>query len=317
MNLIFLDKKQLESFVASQNQAQFLQSWEWGEFSAVKGKVWRLGVELDGQLVAVVSLLKKPLLLGWSYFYSPRGPLMANGHKDVFAWLCAEIKKLAKAERVIFWRCEPAKMLADKNLVQTIDIQPRQTLLIDLSQSETDLLAGMHQKTRYNIRLAEKKGVVIKHDRATYGQAGAWWQLLSTTSKRDNFKLHSQKYYERMLSLPFVELWRAEYQGEILAEAIIAYYGDTVTYIHGASANANRQLMAPYLLHWAAIKWAKQNGFKYYDFYGVDERRWPGVSRFKLGFGGQIIKYSGTFDLVFVRLYYWIYQILRKLRRKL
>lgn len=321
------DKKKLDDFVSSQPQAQFLQSWDWGLFNSEFGqKIWHLGMENDGRLVGALSFFKKSLPFGWSYFYSPRGPILncdlskkeINGQTvnfELYNFLFKEIKQIAKRERAIFWRLEPAKMLADKNLIQTIDIQPRQTLIVDLSKSEAEILSLMHQKTRYNIRLAEKKGVVIKHGRATAEQIDLWWNLLSTTGTRDNFKLHPKFYYEKMFNLPFVELWRAEYQGEILAMAIIVKYGDMATYVHGASSNSSRQLMAPHLLHWEAMKSAKSAGLKYYDFYGVDERRWPGVSRFKFGFGGQIVKYYGTFDFVFNRLYYGIYQLTRKLRR--
>jgi peptidoglycan pentaglycine glycine transferase (the first glycine) len=316
MELISLDKNQLEAFVASQAQAQFLQGWDWGEFNRGLGQtVEHWGVRDNGQLLGAVSLIKKVLPLGLTYFYSPRGPIIVDNNQAVFNFLQAEVKKIAKQEKIIFWRLEPVHILADRRLIRTLDIQPSQTLLIDLRQSREEILAAMHQKTRYNLRLAQKKGVAVKHGLAAKPEAADWWRLLSATAARDKFKLHRRAYYESLLTLPGAELWQARFAGELLAAAIIVSYGDTVTYVHGASAGNNRQVMAPYLLHWEIINWAKRAGYHYYDFYGVDERRWPGVSRFKLGFGGQIVKYSGTFDLVFNSLYYRIYQVLRKIRR--
>ena len=318
MDLITIDKNRLEAFVASEPHAQFLQSWEWGDFNL--GQVWRRGLIDDGRLVAAVSLLKKVLPLGLTYFYSPRGPIIdaalaPERRPAVMEKLSADIRSLAKKEGAMFWRLEPAAISAANNLRPTIEIQPRQTLLIDLSQSAAELLSAMHPKTRYNIRLAEKKGVEITHGRATDQDKAAWWRLISATGRRDAFKLHGRKYYERLLALSFIELWQAVYQGEVLAMAIVAKYGDTATYVHGASADSQRQLMAPYLLHWQVINLAKDQGLKYYDFYGIDEVKWPGVSRFKEGFGGQKLAYAGTFDLVFKPVYYRVYQILRKIRR--
>jgi len=200
-------------------------------------------------------------------------------------------------------------------IFQTIDVQPSQTLILDLTKSEEEILQAMHQKTRYNIRLAEKKGVKIV-------EAGAdrfeeFWQLLTSTGDRDDFNLHGRGYYQAMLKMDksFVKLLFAEYQGKPLAGNLVIFFGDTATYIHGGSSNDNREVMAPYAMQWHTIKLAKQAGYKYYDFHGIDETKWPGVTRFKMGFGGQIVKYPGTFDLVYDEAWYNIYKMIRKVRR--
>jgi lipid II:glycine glycyltransferase (peptidoglycan interpeptide bridge formation enzyme) len=322
------DKKQLNDFVGSQPHTQFLQSWQWGEFQReVSGFVWRIGVEDNGKLIASAKLVKKQLPMGKSYFYCGRGPIgitnyelrITNYELRITNYLFEEIEKIAKKEGVMFLRFEPINESIIHNsqfiIQKTIDVQPSKTLILDLSQSEDELLKNMHQKTRYNIRLAEKKGVKIV-------EAGAdrfekFWQLLVSTGDRDDFNLHGRDYYRAMLKLEnnFVKLFFAEYQGQPLAGSLIVFFGDTATYIHGGSSNESREIMAPYGLQWQTIKLAKQAGLKYYDFHGIDETKWPGVTRFKMGFGGEVVTYPGTFDLVYDAGWYNIYKMVRKVRR--
>jgi peptidoglycan pentaglycine glycine transferase (the first glycine) len=172
----------------------------------------------------------------------------------------------------------------------------------------------MHQKTRYNIRLAEKKGVKIYE--AGPEKFDDFWQLMTVTCERDKYRLHSRNYYAQMLAeKKLIKLYLAEFKNKPIAAVLASFSGDTVTYMHGASANDERNVMAPFLLQWEIIKSAKLAGYKYYDFYGIDEKKWPGVTRFKKGFGGEEINYTGTFDLVFNSTWYNIYKILRKFRR--
>ena len=173
----------------------------------------------------------------------------------------------------------------------------------------------MHQKTRYNIRLAEKKGVKIVESGAARFEE--FWQLLVSTGDRDEFNLHGRSYYQEMLKFDsnFVKLFFAESEGKLLAVSLVVFFGDMATYIHGGSANENREVMAPYALQWQMIKLAKQMNYKYYDFHGVDEVKWPGVTRFKFGFGAKQADYPGTFDLVYDQGWYNIYKMVRKVRR--
>jgi lipid II:glycine glycyltransferase (peptidoglycan interpeptide bridge formation enzyme) len=324
MKIINLNQKQLDDFVANQEHSQFLQSWDWSEFNDKLGaKVWRLGVEENGKLVATTTLIKKSLPLGRTYFYSPRGPVVKSQGSSlkfqVEEFLFSEIKKLAEQEKIVFFRFEPTSDLKLKTLnlklFQTLSIQPRQTIILDLTKSEEELLGAMHPKTRYNIKLAGKKNLTLKHGQPNTEEFSKFWQLMETTKKRDNFSLHSQNYYRAMLASNLMELWQVYFKDQLLAVAIIAKFGDTATYVHGASSNDLRPLMAPYWLHWHLIKEAKKEGFKYYDLFGVDKVKWPGVTRFKEGWGGANIAYLGTFDLVFNTGYYRLYQLLRRLRR--
>lgn len=309
------DKQQLNDFVRGRERNQFLQCWQWGEFQAkAAGKVIRLGVVDNEKLVAVATLVKKKLFMGKSYFYCPRGPA------GISNFLFGEIEKTAKREGAIFLRFEPPDELrvaagCGLRVNKTIDVQPSKTLILNLTKSEDELLKQMHQKTRYNIRLAEKKDIKIV-------EAGAdkfekFWRLLAATRDRGGFSLHSRGYYQAMLNQDssFVKMFLAEHQGKVLAGNLMVFFGDTATYLHGGSSDESRELMAPYALQWQVIKLAKGAGYKYYDFHGIDENKWPGVTRFKRGFGGQAVTYPGTFDLIFDPGWYNIYKMVRKIRR--
>jgi len=175
----------------------------------------------------------------------------------------------------------------------------------------------MHQKTRYNIRLAEKKGVIVKKINNNKKAIDVFWKLIEKTSQRDGFTPHSKKYYAQMLELENFNLWTAEYQNNILVANIVVNFGDTITYLHGASSNKDRNVMAPHLLQWEQIKWAKERGFKIYDFWGIAKEdsqndKWLGFTRFKKGFGGQEKRLPGTFDLVYNQKIYRVYNFFKK-----
>ncbi|MFH0951292.1 MAG: peptidoglycan bridge formation glycyltransferase FemA/FemB family protein [bacterium] len=317
MRLIHLEQAEQDRFVGSQNLSQFLQSWQWSAFQAdLSNKVYRLGVKDDQELVASASLIVKQTA-SFKYLYSPRGPIIKNGvdQTKVLNWLIKAIKELAKKDKAKFWRWEPTWALPvnDWSLQKTIDLQPPHTLILDLHQSEAELLKAMHQKTRYNLRLAEKKhiAVAVMKDQ----EWSEVWQLFKQTKARDGFSLHEQKYYQAMLQQPMFHCLVAKHQEEIIAANIICHYGDTATYVHGASANIHRETMASYLLQWRAITQAKAQGLAYYDFFGIDAKKWPGVTRFKQGWGGQPVSYIGTWDLIFSPIYYTLYKQLRKIRR--
>ncbi len=205
-------------------------------------------------------------------------------------------------------------------------IQPRTSLLIDISSSEADILAAMKQKTRYNIRLAEKKGVKVYQGSAA--DVSTFYQLAQVTAARDGFGVHSLEYYRAAFQLFSPErcaLWLAEFEGQPLAALMAFCQGEEAYYFYGASSNQQRHLMAPYLIQWAAIRWAKRQGCTRYDLWGIPdanlasleaefERRHTGlwgVYRFKRGFGGQWVQSVGAFDYVYQPLLYRLYKFRR------
>ncbi len=321
-----IQKEKLNNFLSQQTHSQFLQSWQWGELAEKESaKVTHIGIEDEGELVAVASLIKKKIF-GFSYWFCPRGPVIGVESKKlkVESFLFDEISSLAKKEGVIFLRFEPELEIGNLpagrqgwklKIVRSIDIEPSKTAIVNLQKTEDELLTAMHQKTRYNVRLAEKKGVTVR----TAGKEDfdSFWRIMKQTEGRDNFRLHSQKHYRQIMQLDsnFIRLLLAEYQGKVVAAVLASFFGDTITYIHGASSNEHRNVMAPYLLHWQIIKSGKAAGYKYYDLNGVDEKKWPGVTRFKIGFGGEIVNYPGTFDFIFNKRIYNTYKMLRFFRR--
>jgi peptidoglycan pentaglycine glycine transferase (the first glycine) len=282
---------------------RFLQSWEWGEFQQSVGeKIERRRVEEGGSQSLWV---RKQVPMFGEYWYAPRGPI---GKMDDVGG------------GAMFARIEPEKL--EMKARKSIDLQPAVTSILDLSKSEEDLLAGMHHKTRYNIRLAERKGVEIDLEETDFD---AVWKLFGETGVRGGFKLHSKKYYEKQLAaLAHGEcrafLGVAKFEGEAIAATIMIDFGDTRTYVHGASERTHRKLMAPALLHWRLIQDAKQRGFKWYDWWGVapadaENHPWEGISRFKRGYGGEDVEYPGTHDVILKPLRYRLYTLARKIRR--
>jgi len=293
-----------------QNQGEFLQSWQWGEFQeAVGRRVWR--IEVDNGLKGLV--IKHNLPLGKNYLYCPRGPI---GDFAPMGKFLTEVEKIAKKEKSIFFKIEPASALArDGRFIESPkQIQPQKTIILDLAKTEQELLEAMRPKARYNIGLAEKKGIKTEKDNQAIEE---FLELLEKTGQRDKFCLHPKEYYRKIMEVlgkeGMAELFVAKYQDKIIAANLVCFFGQNAAYLHGASDYNFRNLMAPHLLQWRTILEAKQRGFKYYDFWGVDERKWPGVTRFKKGFGGKEITHPGAFDLAFQPAWYWLYKTAKKI----
>lgn len=281
-----------------------MQAKEWGQFQESLGRrvFW----------VDEVLLIEMPLPLGQAYLYAPR----CSGRvfeKDFLA----ELLKIRQSKH-IFFRVEPEIQNSEfiihnpKFKRLSFSVQPQKTLILNLQKPEEELLGEMHHKTRYNIHLAERHGVKIKMGQEYFDE---FWKLMKETAQRDKIKIFSRDYYKKQLIVSDNfknELWVAEYEREIMAGNIVNFYGNTATYLHGASADKFRNLMSTYLLQWEQIKEAKKRGLQSYDFWGFDEKLWPGVSRFKKGFGGEVVEYAGAHDLVWKKMWYQLYELVKK-----
>ena len=350
MKIYFLDNKEEQvieeglynSFVANASDCgvELSQSDVWYNFVKQENKdAFKVLVTSDDMKVLSTALVIKNSfsilsLFNFSYLYCPRGPVFAKSlgreeQEEVFLLLSKEIRKRYKPIFLRFEACMSFREVINKSkrcFKKTIDLQPAKTLMIDLDKSEEDILAEMHQKTRYNIRLAKKKGVKILVAASDFSNKDVWeadfndfWQLMKKTSSRDTFNLHSKEHYRLLLltNPRVIKLFFAEQQGRRIACGVFSFFANKVTYLHGASDNDYRNLMAPHLLQFEMILKAKKEGYRYYDFYGIDEKKWPGVTKFKTGFAGFIFDYNGSYDYIFCPFSYYLYIFLRKIRRVL
>ena len=280
------------------NSGEFLQGWGWGAFQEVFGrKVIRFYDEDLG--LAQIIITQLPLNLSWAYI--PRGPIFFN--KEETKEL---INKIAKAvpKNTIFINFE----LTDDiklSLLKFKARQPLQTLILDLTQSEDELLNHMQAKTRYNINLAQKKSLEF-----TAIDVDKFYRVLEKTSGRQDFRIYPNHYFAKLPET--AKFFGVSNNSQIISVGCFYTFGVTVTYLHGGSDYKHRALMAPYLLHWEAVKYFKSQGLTYYDFWGIDDARWPGVTRFKLGFGGKIKNYPGSYVKILKPFWFKIYQITKR-----
>lgn len=354
MRILFLnseDKEKWNNFVLT-NRGSFLQSFEWGEIQESLGRkvfrMWLVDKNIDENTpIFCAQIIKHDLPFGKNYLYIPHGPIYRLGiiekieeiykkeninpkeiyldkKANYFYDFLEAVKKLCQEEKSIFFKMEPVlksefhkKMILRTEIkASNKEIQPSQTIILDLEKSEEELLAEMKPKTRYNIRLAQKHGVEIHRcDSESKEYFDKFLELMSETAERDGFSLHGKESYEKIFDMRSDDfrntIYVAVLNGEVLATAMINFFNDKAVYLHGASSSKHRNVMAPYLLHWEIIKKAKAEGIKKYDLWGISDK-WPGVTRFKQGFGGKEIKYIGAFDLIVNKFWYQIYSIARK-----
>ncbi len=310
-------------FTSLHPQAHLLQCGEWGALKAGFG--WQPERIVMG--AAGAQVLFKPLPLGFSLAYLPKGPLGADWDA-----LWPEVDALCRRRRAVFLKVEPDAWQEDAGVGAGMqmagfrpsqhDLQPPRTIVVDLQGDEEDLLARMKQKTRYNIRLAERKGVEVE----TSAHVSIFSELMEVTGERDSFGVHTLDYYRRAYELFYpagmCELFIASYQGQALSGLMVFAQGKRAWYFYGASNNLHRNLMPTYLIQWEAMRWARSKGCTQYDLWGVpdhDEQTleaqfsersdglW-GVYRFKRGFGGELKRSLGAWDKVYRPLGYTAYQ---------
>jgi lipid II:glycine glycyltransferase (peptidoglycan interpeptide bridge formation enzyme) len=308
--------------------AHLLQSGEWGELKSAFG--WQ-PVRITSGNTGVQILFRK-LALGFTIGYIPKA-IVSEALPLTEDALWNEIDAVCQKNKAVFLKLEPDQWEDEASTTPYTlppsphNIQPPRTILVDLRQSEGEILARMKQKTRYNIRLAEKKGVTVR----PWQDLEAFHRMMLITAERDGFGVHSLAYYRRAYELfhpkDLGELLVAEYQGKPLAALFVARYGKRAYYLYGASTDEERSRMPTYLLQWEAIKWSKARGCEEYDLWGVPDadeatleanfetRRdglW-GVYRFKRGFGGVLKRAVQAMDRIYHPLLYRAYlKLIRK-----
>lgn len=290
----------------------FLQSYEWGEFQASLGREVRRVYAEEGGKVMVAQAIKLPLPLGKSYWSIPKGPLGTMSEQQMIAALRRELGS------AMFYRMEPA--LAMPKLPRVKDMQPSCTLIVDLEQTEEEILAAMKSKTRYNARLAEKKGVVSKFvDVDDYAEDFAL--IMQQTAVRDGIRLFPMSYYIAQTKIPGFRLAMAFYEGRPLAANIISDFAGMRTYVNGATSNLHRDVMPQYHLHQFLMLDAKRSGLTEFDFWGIApegasaDHAWAGITRYKLGYGGAIAEAPGTIELPIEHMWYGLYRFMKSIRK--
>lgn len=324
------ERERYNEFVSFAPKGHILQSYEWGEVKAATG--WepiRLVVEDGDTIVASLSILKRRLpVLKHSIFYAPRGPVGDIRDRRVMSFLFQATREVARRHRAIFLKLDSDVPVGDDEFRQFLlqqgfcsarseegfeGVQPRFVFRMDIHSSQDELFNNLAGKTRYNLRLAQKRGVVLKEP-VTKADLPVFYQVLLETAKRDRFLIRNYSYFETMwdclVEKGLGRIFLAEYEGKVIAGTLALIFGDKVWYLYGASSNNYRNVMPNYLLQWAMISWAKERGCTLYDFRGVpgnleEDNPLYGLYRFKKGFGGVYTEFIGEFDLVYDPFLYW------------
>jgi lipid II:glycine glycyltransferase (peptidoglycan interpeptide bridge formation enzyme) len=306
-----------------------LQTWEWGAFKERHGweaSRWLWGTE--SQPRAAATILSRPLTrTGRRILYIPKGPTLDWDDASQRKKVLSDVEYLARAERALFVKLDPdilidnsqgeavTALLAERGwLASREQIQFRNTHLLDLTPDLDDIMAGFKSKWRYNIRLAERRGVSVEP--GGLDDLPLLYQMYADTSLRNRFVIRSEEYY--------LDAWRtfvqadmarpliARAEGEPVAMIILFYLGQRAWYMYGASRSLHREKMPNHLLQWEGIRWARSRGCTSYDLWGAPDEldqsdpMW-GVHRFKAGFGTQVARHIGAYDFAISRLGYWLY----------
>lgn len=311
-----------------------LQSWEWGDFRKKTGlKVIRLGIfdpsTSSGQvkLKATYQLTVHPIpKTNYSVLYFPRGP-----QPDKL--MIAALEKIGQQEKAIFIKMEPNikkdaktdQFLLENGCQKGKSLFTKYSFQINLQQTEEELLTKMKPKTRYNIRISQKHNVKISEDNSpeTFEK---YLELTAETTQRQKFYAHSADYHRKMWSVlqpsGIARLFKAQYKNQTLVTDIFFIFNQVLYYPYGASNREHKEVMAPYGLFWEVIKFGQKMGCKIFDMWGSlgpnpsPRDPWFGFHHFKEGFGGELVEFIGTYDLVLNPFLYSLYNFANNLRWK-
>ncbi len=327
--------------------AHVLQTWEWGAFKQ-RETGWqpeRLAFQDErGATVAAASVLTRragPLRV----MYVPKGPALPYEDPALVGTVLDHLERLARSRRAVWLKIDPdviagtgipgagdeaAAHPAQENPVglamvaalrargwrfSASQVQFRNTITLDLTQSEDDLLAAMTQSTRRKVRTGPKKGVTVRAANAPEDLM-TLYRLYTVTGERQGFLIRPLDYYReawaRFIEAGLAQAFLAEWEGRPLAGLVLFHFGPKAWYFYGMSANEERNRMPTYLLQWEAMRWAKAHGYPTYDFWGAPDEFDPadpmwGVYRFKDGFGGTVVRHIGAWDYAPLPLLYAAY----------
>lgn len=331
------DQGEWDAFLGASPLANILQSYQWGEFKAAFG--WqprRVLVEEGGRPVAGAQMLLRRLPLG-TVAYVPRGPLFDFDDERVSSHLLGALHEQAREGGAFFLKIEPglpdsarlAARLSQKGFRPGEAVQPRSTLVVDLTAEPDVMLARLSARTRYNVRLAERKGLRCLPGGAS--ELAEFYRLLEETAKRGHFFIHPPEYYHqlwaRFAPSGNAHLMLVRYEREVLAALMFFTCGRKAYQLYSGSSTAHRRLKPNELLEWGAMLRARELGCTSYDLWGVPDeperaekpddeaaRRkkaqgstMHGVYQFKRGFGGSLSRVIGAYDYAYNPARYWLW----------
>ena len=334
------DKQEYKKFLESHDRCNFQQSLEWGNVKTSWKKEVILSEDKEGNIRGSLCVWIRKIPIFGNIMYSARGPVCDLYDEEVIKDLRDGADLLAKKYKAFVLRVEPDILKSDKEFRKIItkngfkikddskdfkdEIQPRFVFRLNLKgKTEEEIFAELHQKTRYNVRLATKKGVVIKE--GTRDDLKKFHKIMIETGERDNFIIRSLEYFEKMydeMAPNHMKLLMAYHEDKPISGIIPIMYGNKVWYLYGASSNSHRNLMPNYLLQWTMIQEAIKMGADMYDFRGVSgvvDESHPqyGLYRFKKGFNAEFTEFIGEIYIPYKPLIYIIYKFSEKAFRTL
>jgi peptidoglycan pentaglycine glycine transferase (the first glycine) len=334
------DAQRWREFVASAPTGDVLQCMEWGELKSRTGwQPYTLAAIDDDRIVAGAMALKRPAPFGRSLIYCPRGPVVDPTDAAVYGCLIDALRGLAREHRAVLLKIDPplvgdaaAAAFRESGFqpAPAVDegfggTQPRAVMRTAPLEDDEALLMRFKPKTRYNVRLAERKGVQVTAD-TTRRDLEEFYALLQETAARDGFGVRDFRYFgdlwDCIIDRGLGRLFLARHDSKLLGGAINFVLGRQCWYVYGASSNELRNLMPNYLLQWRMMQWARDLGCQVYDFRGVALDRpgsgehLAGLRRFKAGFAAEYVEYIGEWDLPLSALLYGAFYLLEPRLRK-
>jgi lipid II:glycine glycyltransferase (peptidoglycan interpeptide bridge formation enzyme) len=337
-----------DAFLAGSPHGHLLQSARWARLKSDFGwsaqrVVLRSIPSPDAPLLGGASILFRKLPWGQTVAYVPKGPAVDWSDLAHTRAVLTMARNAAAKGHAALLKVEPdlpptpeltAALQALGFQPSSQRVQPLSTIVLDLSGDEAAILARMKQKWRYNIRLSERKGVTVREGGTA--DLPQIQQLMDTTGARDGFGVHNAAYHRRatelMAPLGIMTWLLAEHEGQLLAAIAVFAFGRTAYYMWGASADDGRNVMPNHAAQWAAMRWARAKGCTAYDLWGIPDEvgenpgayaepeSWGqgglwGVYRFKQGFGGQVVRFAGAWDLPLSRPGYALYKLALRVRK--
>ena len=330
-----------DDFLAQTQGGHHAQSSLWSQVKELMGyRAVRVLVLRHGRVVAGAQMLVRRVAWLGNVAYVPKGPLVADDDPEVTRLLLREMQHVAKSDQMRIFIVQPPDH--DRELARRmpgfgfpaspVAIGPTATCVLDLTREVDDILATMKTRTRYNIRLASRKGIVVRE--GSENDLSEFYRTLVATGGRQQFSVYPEGYYRGMWRIfsqrDAIRLALAEYRGEVVSGQLAICFGDTVTNKMSAWSGRWAKCRPNELLQWSTIEWAKSLGFRRYDFDGIKteaaeavlrgeslpDRFKQTVTSFKLGFGSQPVLVPGAYDFVYSLPLRWAYRrIIAKIAR--